>query len=147
MEARVVGPTRTRAAIGLGSKRMSNVDTRQLSRDSLFVLAKIKVEGDASGTEHRVKVRNLSSAGMMAEGDVKVARGSLVSVDLRNIGWVDGTVAWKQDDRFGIAFIEEVDHRQVLATNTNPTGDLDTPRFVRPPLPSMIPEPSKLRKI
>ncbi|OYW44677.1 MAG: pilus assembly protein PilZ, partial [Novosphingobium sp. 12-63-9] len=62
---------------------MSNVDTRQMSRDSLFVMARCKVEGDASGTEHRVKVRNLSAAGMMAEGDVKVSRGSLVSVDLR----------------------------------------------------------------
>ncbi len=47
---------------------MSNVDTRQLSRDSLFVMAKVRVEEDTSGAEHQVKVRNLSSGGMMAEG-------------------------------------------------------------------------------
>ena len=88
---------------------MSHVDTRQSSRDSLLVLAKLRVDGDPGDLEHRVKVRNLSASGMMAEGDVKVSRGSLISVELRNIGWVDGTVAWKQDDRFGIAFIEEID--------------------------------------
>lgn len=125
---------------------MSNVDTRQLSRDSLFVMAKVKVEGDASGAEHQVKVRNLSSGGMMAEGNAKVARGTLVSVELRNLGWVQGTVAWKQDDRFGIAFLEEIDAKAVRAPT--PTGaDLDTPRFVRVPLKNGIPEASKLRKI
>ncbi|WEK45595.1 MAG: PilZ domain-containing protein [Candidatus Andeanibacterium colombiense] len=122
---------------------MSNVDTRQLSRDSLFVLAKVKVEGDGAGIEHPVKVRNLSAGGMMAEGNVRVSRGSRVQVELRNLGWVQGTVAWKQDDRFGIAFIEEIDAKAVRAPTGN--GDLDTPRFVRPPL--KVPEPSKLRKI
>ena len=123
---------------------MSNVDTRQLSRDSLFVMAKVKVEEDTSGAEHQVKVRNLSSGGMMAEGSVKVARGSLVKVDLRNVGWVAGTVAWKQDDRFGIAFVEEIDAKAVRAPSAS-GADLDTPRFVRPPL--KVPEASKLRKI
>jgi len=123
---------------------MSNVDTRQLSRDSLFVMAKVKVEEDASATEHPVKVRNLSSGGLMAEGKVRVSRGSRVQVDLRNLGWVEGTVAWKQDDRFGIAFLEEIDAKAVRGPVKTGT-DLDTPRFVRPPLKA--PEPSKLRKI
>lgn len=122
---------------------MSNVDTRQLSRDSLFLLAKLKVEGDTSGVEYSVKVRNLSSGGMMAEGAAKVARGSRVSIELRNIGWVEGSVAWKADDRFGIAFIEEIDPK--LARANTPSGDLDTPRFVRPPM--MPVERDKLRKI
>lgn len=124
---------------------MSNVDTRQLSRDSLFVMAKVKVEDDARGTEHPIKVRNLSSGGMMAEGSVKVSRGSMVSVELRNIGWVDGTVAWKQDDRFGIAFLEEIDAKAVRAPGKGAASD--PAHFVRPPLKTGIPEASKLRKI
>ena len=56
--------------------------------------------------DYRVKVRNLSAGGMMAEGEAKVMRGALVAVELRNIGWVEGSVAWKQDNRFGIAFVE-----------------------------------------
>lgn len=86
---------------------MSKIDTRQTHRDSLFLLAQLRVEG--SGDEHRVKLRNLSTRGMMAEGPVRVSRGELVSVELRGIGWVEGTVAWKQDTRFGIAFVEEID--------------------------------------
>lgn len=127
---------------------MSNVDTRQLSRDSLFLMAKLKVEGEQGGLDHRVKVRNLSSGGMMAEGAVKVARGSRVSVELRNIGWVEGSVAWKEDDRFGIAFMEEIDPMLARGNVENGTNDLDTPRFVRPPLmPGQQYSSEKLRKI
>jgi hypothetical protein len=125
---------------------MSNVDTRQVNRDSLFLLAQLRVSGQDG--VHRVKVRNLSAGGMMAEGDVKVTRGSLVGVELRNIGWVDGTVAWKQEDRFGIAFVEEIDPILARAPVAE-AGDLSSPRFTRtagatatPP-----PNPSMLRKI
>jgi hypothetical protein len=86
---------------------MSNVETRQVDRDSLFLLSRLRVDGQEE--PYRVKVRNLSAGGMMAEGDVQVLRGALVEVELRNLGWVDGTVAWKQDNRFGIAFIDEID--------------------------------------
>ena len=48
---------------------------------------------------------------MMAEGALRVVPGAPVSVSLRNIGWVDGAVAWVQDSRFGIAFRQEVDAR------------------------------------
>ncbi|WAT17341.1 PilZ domain-containing protein [Aurantiacibacter sp. MUD11] len=89
---------------------MSNVDTRQLDRDSLFILAQLRVDGQEQ--VYRVKVRNLSAGGMMAEGDVKVLRGALVEVELRNLGWVEGSVAWKEDNRFGIAFVDEIDPKQ-----------------------------------
>src|SRR5687767_8052600 len=92
---------------------MSNVDTRQVNRDSLFLLAQVRVDGQPG--VYRVKVRNLSAGGMMAEGEAKVMRGALVQVELRNIGWVDGSVAWKQDNRFGIAFVDEIDPRVVRA--------------------------------
>lgn len=88
---------------------MGNVETRQIDRDSMLLMAMLRIDGREA--EYRVKVRNLSSGGMMAEGPVPVARGSLVSVELRNIGRVDGAVAWKQDGRFGIAFVDEIDPR------------------------------------
>jgi hypothetical protein len=98
---------------------MSNVDTRQVDRDSLFLLAQLRVDG-RDGL-YRVKVRNLSAGGMMAEGDVKVMRGALVEVELRNLGWIEGTVAWKQDNRFGIAFVEEIDPKRARAQVTGST--------------------------
>ena len=92
---------------------MSNVDTRQDGRDSLFLLAQVRVDGQE--TASRVKVRNLSSGGMMAEGDMEVMRGASVKVELRNLGWVAGTVAWCQGNRFGIAFVDEIDPKLARA--------------------------------
>jgi hypothetical protein len=130
------------------AQAMSRVETRQLNRDSLFLMAQVRVEGDAPEAEYRVKVRNLSSGGMMAEGKAKVARGSLVQVELRNIGWVDGTVAWKQDDRFGIAFAEEIDPKLARAMPVSKDLDEKSIRNIRPAIfmPGSTP-PEKLRKI
>lgn len=99
---------------------MSNVETRTVDRDSLFLLAQLRVDGDE--TVYRVKVRNLSAGGMMAEGDVLVARGSRVHVELRNIGWTLGSVAWKQENRFGIAFADEIDPKMARAPVTGSTA-------------------------
>ncbi|MCL9983203.1 MAG: PilZ domain-containing protein [Erythrobacter sp.] len=89
---------------------MTGVETRGGARDSLFLLADIRVE--QSLDVHRVRVRNLSDGGMMAEGNLRVQRGHRVEVSLRNVGNVPGSVAWVQDDRFGIAFDEAVDSQK-----------------------------------
>jgi hypothetical protein len=108
---------------------MSNVDTRQVNRDSLFLLAQVRVPGQ--GGVYRVKVRNLSAGGMMAEGEARVSRGAPVQVELRNIGWIDGSVAWTQDDRFGIAFAEEIDPRLARAPASAGASDYDAPRYTK----------------
>lgn len=92
---------------------MSVVETRNISRDSLFLLAEIRLEGYSP--EFRVKVRNLSAGGMMAEGSIPVVPGNRLKLSLRNIGWVDGCVAWVQENRFGIAFDQEINPRLVRA--------------------------------
>lgn len=125
---------------------MSGVDTRNIQRDSMFLLAELRLEGEANG--QRVKVRNLSSGGMMAEGGPAVLRGARVTIELRNIGPVDGTVAWVQDSRFGIAFAHEIDPK--LPRTPVGNGDLASPRFTRPSsLHSTFgnDEPVRLRKI
>jgi hypothetical protein len=126
---------------------MSNVDTRQVNRDSLFLLAQLRVDGQDA--VYRVKVRNLSAGGMMAEGEAKVTRGALVMVELRNIGWVEGSVAWKQDDRFGIAFVDGIDPTVVRCPG-GPQAGFDAPRYTRThqALPAnQLPDPARLRKI
>ena len=120
---------------------MSNVDTRQVDRDSLFLLAQLRVDG--SDTEHRVKVRNLSTGGMMAEGEVKVMRGSLVHVELRNLGWVEGTVAWKHENRFGVAFVDAIDPKKARASASTPVEPLFRPA----PPPPQPERTAPLRKI
>ncbi|MDA7787713.1 PilZ domain-containing protein [Sphingomonadaceae bacterium] len=106
---------------------MSGVDTRHISRDSLFLAADLRLDGAEEAV--RVKVRNLSAGGMMAEGGPKVVAGTHLSIMLKNIGWVDGNVAWVQDNRFGIAFADEIDPK--LPRQQVGGGDISTPRFVR----------------
>jgi hypothetical protein len=79
--------------------------------------------------EYRAKIRNLSAGGLMAEGDMRVLRGEKIEVALRNLGWVEGVVAWVQDNRFGVAFLSEIDPK--LARSPLVVGE-NTPRFVKP---------------
>lgn len=108
---------------------MDSADNRHIARDSLFVLADLRVAG-VDG-EFRIKVRNLSAGGMMGEGPARVARGALVEVNLRNIGWTEGSVAWVQEDRFGIAFRDEIDPKIARAPLTSADNALS---IVRAPL-------------
>lgn len=89
---------------------MTSLETRSVSRDSLFLLASIRVE--QQDKTHRIKVRNLSDGGMMGEGSLRVQRGNRLEIELRNIGIVTGSVAWVQDNRFGIAFDDEIDSQK-----------------------------------
>lgn len=125
---------------------MTGVETRSVSRDSLFLLANVRIEqGEES---HRVRVRNLSDGGMMGEGNLRVKRGNRLLIEMRNIGQVDGTVAWVQDNRFGIAFDEEIDSQS--ARGGAPEQPQDDSAIIerswqhRAP---KTPEPKTLRKV
>ena len=125
---------------------MSGVETRSVSRNSLFLLANIRVEqGDQV---HRVRVRNLSDGGMMGEGDLRVQRGNRLHIELRNVDPVEGTVAWVQDNRFGIAFDEEIDAQKARLPvsqddHTNSSASVSHAHRAPPP-PST---PQNLRKV
>lgn len=124
---------------------MTGVDTRSVARDSLFLLADIKVE--SQDDSQRVRVRNLSDGGMMGEGHLRVQRGNRVRVALRNIGSVHGTVAWVQDNRFGVAFDEEVDSQMARRPTASGVDRVEpsSPSYAHraPPLP----DPKSLRKV
>jgi hypothetical protein len=127
-------------------RTMTGVETRSVVRDSLFLLADIRVEQNAEA--YRVRVRNLSDGGMMGEGHLRVQRGHRLTIELRNIGSVGGTVAWVQDDRFGIAFDEEIDSQQARRPLQGPedpaAGIVKASWAHRAPPP---PEPRTLRKL
>lgn len=125
---------------------MTGVDTRSDSRDSLFLLANVRVE--QQGDTHRVRVRNLSDGGMMAEGKAFVQRGNRLEIELRNIGVIGGNVAWVQDDRFGIAFDREIDsqlaRRPEVRDENAPASTIERSWQHRAPTP---PDPAKVRKV
>lgn len=108
---------------------MDEAENRHNARDSLFVMADLRLDG--SEEEHRIRVRNLSAGGMMGEGTVHVFRGAVIEINIRNIGWVEGSIAWVQDSRFGVAFREDIDPKVARAPLT--AGE-HSPRYTRPPL-------------
>lgn len=119
---------------------MMGNETRHIARDSLFLMADLRIDGQQG--EQRIRVRNLSGGGLMAEGPCDVQRGQVIWINLRNIGWVEGSIAWVQESRFGIAFRDEIDPRVARAPIV--PGET-TPRFVRPPLP--VADTAAMRKI
>ena len=108
---------------------MQSVETRNVTRDSLFLFAELEFEGQTDPV--RVKVRNLSAGGMMAEAALVTGRGERLSIKLRNLDAVKGTVAWVQGDRFGISFDTEIDPR-VARAPVGCTEGASSPRFTRP---------------
>ena len=117
---------------------MADHDHRQISRDSLFLLANVRLAGEF--VSHKIKVRNLSAGGMMAEGRLPAIRGARISVDIRNIGWVEGAIAWVQDDRCGIAFDEDIDP---MVARASPTVENEARLFKTP----LLIDKRRLRKI
>ncbi|MCB2059414.1 MAG: PilZ domain-containing protein [Novosphingobium sp.] len=96
---------------------MTEDQRREAKRDSLLLLCDLR----SGTTEQQVKVRNLSSGGAMIDGLVGVNLGDAVSLNLRNIGWVEGIVAWILGDRSGISFLTTIDPQ--LPRRSIPTQD------------------------
>lgn len=91
---------------------------RGLDRDSLLLKAILRFP--RTKEEGEVRIRNLSAGGLMAEAPLRVARGELVEIHLRSIGWISGHVAWVTEGRLGIAFdhpINPKDARKPVGTN------------------------------
>jgi hypothetical protein len=76
-------------------------------RDSLFLHAQFKVAGWRD--ERQVRVRNLSSGGLMVELPEPVGPDSPIEIELRGLGWLAGRVAWQTEGRAGIAFDRPID--------------------------------------
>ncbi|NIJ18717.1 hypothetical protein FHS95_000386 [Sphingomonas naasensis] len=99
------------------------------SRDSLLLTAQFRLTGDDKIAQ--VRVRNLSSGGLMAEYAAPVEIGTPVEIEVRGVGWVKGRIAWATDGRVGVAFDIEID--PMLARKPVGTG-ARSPQFARPPL-------------
>lgn len=81
---------------------------RRDARDSLLMLAQLQL-GDGSGRIESVRVRNVSSGGLMAQASDEFRIGARVTVELDGIGPVGGSVAWAEAGRIGIAFDHPID--------------------------------------
>jgi hypothetical protein len=95
---------------------------RRDERDSLFLLAQLKHE-DASGDGETVRVRNVSSGGLMADAPEDFRQGVRVEVMLEGIGAVRGVVAWSEAGRIGISFDHPIDKARARKPRTAKVED------------------------
>jgi hypothetical protein len=88
-------------------------------RDSLFLSARFRVKGD----DHveQVRIRNLSAGGLMAEIADDIDPDTPVEIEVRGIGWIAGTIAWRAVGRVGIAFDKQVDPKKARKPVGRPT--------------------------
>jgi PilZ domain len=114
---------------------------RGLDRDSLLLKAILRFP--RTKDEGEVRIRNLSAGGLMAEAPLRVARGELVEINLRSIGWISGHVAWVTEGRLGIAFDHPINPKD--ARKPVGTTDHEMPLYLKK-LNNVVP-PSKLRRI
>lgn len=82
---------------------------RDNARDSMFLQAILRPLSGGNPPAFSVRVRNLSAGGMMADTDTEVAIDDRITVELRNVGQVDGKVAWVRGTRFGVTFDITID--------------------------------------
>ena len=99
---------------------------RSGARDSLLLTAQFRVDGDQV---HQVRVRNLSSGGLMAEFAGPIMPGTPVEIEVRGVGWVSGRIAWATDGRVSVAFSTEID--PLLARKPVGRG-ATTPSYTKP---------------
>jgi hypothetical protein len=84
---------------------------RIAKRDSLFLGAAVRVNGEASSFD--VRVRNLSAGGLLAEAKRCPPTDSRITIDLRNIGEVPARIMWSEKGKFGVAFDAAIDPQAV----------------------------------
>ena len=94
---------------------------RNDARDSLLLVARFRVEGSAETSQ--VRIRNLSSGGLMADVPKPIDIGTMVEIEVRGVGWVSGRIAWIAAGRAGVAFdhlIEPQAARKPVAASSGP---------------------------
>ncbi len=90
---------------------------RDKSRESIFLGAVLVVDGDS--TRISVRVRNISSGGMMVDLPGPQKTGTKVQAEIKGLGSIGGHIAWSTENRTGISFDRPVDPK--LTRQVSPT--------------------------
>jgi hypothetical protein len=134
-----------------GSDKASLVNTaataaRGQTRNSLLAKAVLRYPG--TNEEREVRVRNISSGGLMADAPVRAGRGESVELKLKNIGWISGKIAWIAESRFGVAFDHPIDPKAMQQSTGSKALEDNMPSYLRKlNAQSQITKPVKLRRL
>ena len=91
-------------------------------RQNVMLMVSLQLAG---WPEQRVRVRDISAGGLKVNAPLSPAVGTQLRVELPQLGWIGGAVAWTNDTSFGVRFGHQVDP---AAARQRVTGDFSTPR-------------------
>lgn len=115
----------------LDSNMVNSPPGKNRTDDRNSLLLKAVLRFPASKAEGEVRVRNLSSGGLMAEAAIQASRGEVVEVNLKNLGWITGRVAWIAESRFGVAFDYPIDPKAARQSISSPSEADKIPHYLK----------------
>ena len=95
---------------------------------TLLMLGRLKHRG----SDTICRIRNVSAGGMRIDTGTPLEKGETVAIEGRSGVCVEGRVAWTNHLAAGVAFSKTIDHPELLAPPTGPTGTrlaTRSPRF------------------
>lgn len=100
------------------SPQMPNAGQFETSelRYSVVLAAMLHAEGDDEAEPLLVRINNISCGGCMATLPRALKLTGATRLTIRHIGTLAGRIAWSRGARVGIAFDEQIDPLEMLAT-------------------------------
>lgn len=92
----------------------SAVEQRRVAKRTR-VLMRANMRVPTTGDEHALTIRNISSTGLLAAGNVSLFSGTRVEVDLPNIGWMAGEIVWHENGVVGVHFAAIIQPERTLS--------------------------------
>ena len=96
-------------------------------RQNLMLMADLRVAG---GEKCRVRVRDISEGGLKVVAPLVPPLGQAIRIELPNLGWLGGAVAWVKESSFGIRLNSAIDPAVVRQPVT---GTYVQPRAIAQP--------------
>lgn len=107
---------------------MTAKDHRASRRNQILLLAQLRVDGEA--TTFGIRIRDLSAGGLRAQFAECRLCGARIAVEIRNIGWVEGSIVWQDGAHIGIRFDTPIDPDKARIAVTG--------NFASPPSPQGV---------
>jgi len=112
---------------------------RGRKRDSMLLMGTIKASGDYVRESQPIRIRNLSSTGLMAASRLAYDEGASVEVTIPGVGPVLGEIVWIRNGRIGVTFTAPIDpmrarRKLVAGTDDHLRKLVDLGRVRRPGL-------------
>ncbi len=86
-------------------------DRRSSERIDVAIWTRIGLSDDS---EYPARITNISTIGLMAMTPCPAAEDISVRVKIAELGWIDGSIAWRMGDRIGIEFDNPISDQEFM---------------------------------